>query len=339
MRSTETAAPKPADVARCRALLRRGSRSFHAASRLLPQEERDAAAAVYAFCRIADDAIDIGPDPEEGLAQLHGRLDRVFGAAPATDFIDRALGAVVRRHALPRGAFEALLEGFAWELTGRRYESASELYDYCVRVAATVGVIMARIMGCRDRDTLARACDLGVAMQLTNIARDVGEDAARQRLYLPTPWLRAAGLDPARWLADPSFNPQLGSVVRRVLEAADELYRRAESGIASLPWRYRGAIWSARLIYADIGRVIAGRHYDSVTRRAVTSPARKGWLMLAAVRASVARAPRPHHPVLPEARFLVDLATPTATSAADPRNGMPSRTEHSASRYLSRETS
>ncbi|UCF40150.1 MAG: phytoene/squalene synthase family protein [Gemmatimonadota bacterium] len=339
MRSASRDRVRRDDAARCRALLRQGSKSFHAASLLLPRRVRDAAAAVYAFCRIADDAIDLGPEPEAGLAELHHRLDRIYGAAPAADFIDRALGVTVQRYAIPRGVFEALLEGFAWELEDRRYDSADDLNAYCVRVAATVGVVMARVMGCRDPETLARACDLGVAMQLTNIARDVGEDAARGRLYLPTAWLREAGIDPARWLAAPSFSPALGSVVRRALDAAHTLYRRAESGIGRLPFRYRGAIWSARLIYADIGRALAEQRYDSVTRRAVTSPARKGRLMLTALRAAWGRAPVEIHPVLPEARFLIDLATANRAHAAPPRGGAGPHGNPPVSRFISQETS
>jgi phytoene synthase len=160
-------------------------------------------------------------------------------------------------------------------------------------------------------------------MQFTNIARDVGEDAARGRLYLPTSWLHEAGIDPARWLDAPSFTPELGSVVRRVLEAARRLYERAESGIGRLPVRVRSAIWGARLIYADIGRVIAERRYDSITRRAVTSPVRKAWLLATAIGTSLGRPRRGEHRALPEARFLVELAAPGRGHAtAPPRSAL-----------------
>jgi phytoene synthase len=197
------------------------------------------------------------------------------------------------------------------------------LTAYSVRVAATVGVAMTCVMGRHDAETVARACDLGVAMQFTNIARDVGEDAARGRLYLPTSWLHEAGIDPARWLDAPSFTPELGSVVRRVLEAARRLYERAESGIGRLPVRVRSAIWGARLIYADIGRVIAERRYDSITRRAVTSPVRKAWLLATAIGTSLGRPRRGEHRALPEARFLVELAAPGRGHAtAPPRSAL-----------------
>jgi 15-cis-phytoene synthase len=102
---------------------------------------------------------------------------------------------------LPRELPAALLEGFAWDAAGRYYETIDELHDYCARVAGSVGAMMALIMGVKNKQVLARACELGNAMQLTNIARDVGEDARNGRLYLPRSWMREAGIDPQAWLA------------------------------------------------------------------------------------------------------------------------------------------
>jgi len=248
------------DAARCRALLRQGSKSFHAASLLLPRRVRDAAAAVYAFCRIADDAIDLGPEPEAGLAELHHRLDRVYGAAPAADFIDRALGVTVRRYAIPRGVFEALLEGFAWELEDRRYESADDLNAYCVRVAATVGVVMARVMGCRDPETLARACDLGVAMQLTNIARDVREDAEACRVYLPAERLGEYGVSQEDLVDGEADDQAVSVVVSDVLDLAERYYESGDAGMHYLPSRARWAVLVASRLYRGIGRRLRQRH-------------------------------------------------------------------------------
>ena len=294
------------DARRCRAILRGGSRSFAAAARLLPRRERDAVAAVYAFCRAADDAIDRGGASRWTLFRLRRRLDGIYDGGQALEPADRALRAVVRHYSIPRSTFDALIEGFVWELEGRRYATIDDLHAYGVRVAATVGVAVACILGVRDEETLARACDLGVAMQLTNIARDVGEDARAGRLYLPTTWMTAAGLDPDAWLADPAFTPALGGVVRRLLAEADRLYRRSGPGIARLPRRSRWAIRAARLIYADIGRVIARHGLDSVSARAVTTASRKLWL---AARAAVATRRTTHPaPSLPAARFLVGAA-------------------------------
>ncbi len=296
---------RPDDVEACKAMLAAGSKSFSAASLLLPRHVRVPAAVFYAFCRVADDAVDESGDPDGAVVMLRGRLDRVFAGTPDDDPVDRSLAVIVARHRLPRAVFDALIDGFVWDAAGREYETLSEVVAYSARVASTIGVIMTLLMGVRDRDTLARACDLGVAMQLTNIARDVGEDAERGRIYLPRAWMREAGVDPEAFLAKPEFSPALGEVVRRLLEHADELYVRAEAGIPRLPRNCRPSIRAARLIYADIGRVIAERGYDSVTGRAVTTKGRKIWLLLGAMlgwRTGGELADEP----LPEVRFLLE---------------------------------
>ncbi len=117
---------------------------------------------------------------------------------------------VVRRSPCRAPCLDALLEGFAWDAAGRRYDTLDDLLDYAARVAGAVGAMMAVLMGVRDPALLARACDLGVAMQLTNIARDVGEDARAGRLYLPLAWLREAGIDPDAFLADPALQSRFG---------------------------------------------------------------------------------------------------------------------------------
>jgi phytoene synthase len=155
---------------------------------------------------------------------------------------------------------EALLEGLAWDAEGgRRYEDLPALEAYAARVAGSVGCMMAVLMGVRDRAALARACDLGVAMQLTNIARDVGEDARAGRLYLPLRWLREAGVDGDEWLVRPVFDPAVAGVVRRLLLAADELYRRAGAGIAALPSDAGPESAPPGLLYAGIGREVERR--------------------------------------------------------------------------------
>ncbi len=264
----------PADLRACRALLAGGSRTFFAASLLLPRRVRDPASALYAFCRLADDLIDRERDAA-GLERLSARLDGIYAGRPGPAAADRALAAVVAHHGIPRPLLDALLEGFRWDAEGRRYETAADLEAYAVRVAGAVGILMALLMGVRDAPALARAADLGIAMQLSNIARDVGEDAGMGRLYLPLAWLREAGIDPDAWLARPAFDPALGAVVRRLLDAADRFYRRADAGIAALPRGCRPGIRAARLLYAGIGDEVARRGHDSVGGRASVPTARK----------------------------------------------------------------
>jgi 15-cis-phytoene synthase len=158
---------------------------------------------------------------------------------------------------MPRALPDALLEGLAWDAMGRRYRNLADLHAYSARVASAVGVMMCVLMRVRSPDALARAADLGLAMQLTNIARDVGEDARAGRLFLPLDWLEEAGIDPERFLADPRPSAALAGVVRRLLDEADELYLRAATGVSSLPADCRLGIAAARHIYAAIGTEVA----------------------------------------------------------------------------------
>jgi phytoene synthase len=169
---------------------------------------------------------------------------------------------------------------------------------------------------------VARACELGVAMQLTNIARDVGEDARNGRLYLPRRWLTEAGIDADAWLLAPVHNAGIASVVQRLLRAADTLYRRAEHGIAALPRDCRPAIRAARLVYAEIGEKLQCRGLDSVSQRVVVSKQRKLALM---ARASGAWVFTPgvastRLPELPAISFLVEAcaASPQQTQSPAP---------------------
>jgi phytoene synthase len=303
-------APAPElDIATCKAILAEGSKSFAAASRLLPARIRDPAAVFYAFCRIADDLVDYSESPHDAVQTLHERLDRIYARQPDADPVDRALSRVVAEYELPRPLFDALIDGFAWDAQERVYEDFSSVVAYSARVASAVGVVMTLLMGPRDSVTLARACDLGVAMQLTNIARDVAEDAQRGRSYLPREWFVEAGLDPEAFLADPSSSAELEGIVRRLLEQADLLYRRADAGIGRLPRDSRAAIRAARLIYADIARALSRQGYDPLVGRAYVSKARKLWLLLRALLrptpASV-DAGLEHEPALPEVQFLLD---------------------------------
>jgi 15-cis-phytoene synthase len=313
-----------ADLAACRALLANGSRTFLAASRLLPAAVRDPACALYAFCRLADDEVDGqtgGGEPHaagdaDGQAasaaavqRLRARLDRIYAGDPAPEAADRALAVVVRRFAIPAELPLALIDGFAWDADGRRYDTLHDLQCYAARVAGTVGAMMALLMGVRSPTGLACACDMGVAMQLSNIARDVGEDARLGRLYLPRQWLREAGLCPDAWLAAPQHSPALAEVVQRLLREADALYARVDAGVAALPLGCRPGINAARFLYAEIGLEVERQGLNPVDRRAVVGRGRKAVSLL---RALLALSPDDSHrpqPPLPATRFLVEAVT------------------------------
>ncbi|MFM7341955.1 MAG: phytoene/squalene synthase family protein [Betaproteobacteria bacterium] len=299
------------DLQACVELMRGGSRSFFAASRLLPARMRAASIALYAFCRVADDLVDQaqerGDDARRSLEELSQRLDAIYRGKPWSHVEDRALAVVVHEHQLPRGLLEALLEGFAWDAQGRTYDSLDELQAYAARVAGSVGAMMCWIMGGRSAATLARACELGVAMQLTNIARDVGEDARNGRLYLPRRSMAQAGLDSQAWLMEPRICEPIQQVVEGLLREADRLYRQSMAGVAGLPRDCRAAIVAARLIYAEIGHQLRRDGLNPVDHRAVVSRSRKlallsrAWWPQACVPALAFAAP------LPATAYLVDL--------------------------------
>lgn len=260
-----------ADVLACRQILRQGSRSFHAASLLLPRRVGDAASALYAFCRVADNAVDEPIVAGPVVSGLEDRLGAIYSDDYLASPVDRAFRDVVRSHEIPRAVPEALLEGLLWDEMGRTYSDLPELYDYGVRVGSTVGVMMTLVMGRRDSETLAAASELGLAMQLTNIARDVGEDARRGRIYLPLDRLRSGGVDPKAWLTEPKLEPGISDTVAWLLDDADRLYARSWIGISRLPAGSRPAIRAAALMYAEIGNAIRRAGCDSVNRRAWTT--------------------------------------------------------------------
>lgn len=316
--------PSGSAEAELEATLRAGSKSFHLASLLLPRRVRTPTLALYAFCRHADDAVDDAPSDDgarRAVDGLRARLERVYASRSLDTLVERAFASVVERFAIPRAIPDALVEGMAWDAEGRRYESIDDVRAYGMRVAGTVGLMMTLVMGRRDPRVLARACDLGVAMQLTNIARDVGEDARRGRLYLPAAWLAEAGVDREGFLAHPRPSEGVRAVVARLLGEADGLYARADEGIGHLPRDCRTSIRAARLVYAAIGDVVRREGFDSVSSRAVVPLPRKLWLVLRALGARGWRPSPLEGAVSAEAAPLVLAVAGDASGAASMPEG------------------
>jgi 15-cis-phytoene synthase len=281
----------------CREWIRVHSKSFYLSSLLLPAEVRHGAWALYAFCRRADDAVDENAGPGEAMARVDGlrrRLDAVYGndVSARSHPIDRAFSMLVTNYRLPRALPEALLAGMEMDARGASYESDDDLLTYCFRVASTVGLMMTRIMGCSHDVAWLRAADLGVAMQLTNIARDVGEDARRGRVYLPASLCREVGMTPRDVLSAREATPPIREAVRILLARADAHYRAADLGVPLLPRGCRLAIASSRLIYSRIGAAIARNNHDSITQRAYVSLPRK-LLLVTRATAAIFSSPGP----------------------------------------------
>ena len=233
------------------------------------------------------------------LARLRDQTRAVFRGETPTDPVFAAFAAVVRRHEIPQAYALAHLDGYAMDVEGRVYQRFDDTLDYCYRVAGAVGLMMAHVMGVRRPDILDRACDLGIAFQLTNIARDVIEDAAIGRVYLPADWLREARI-PASELMHPRHRAALARVVSRLLREAEPYYASAAFGIAHLPPRSAWAIATAHRVYRAIGIEVARRGAAAWQDRVATSPAAKlgamiggGTGALAAIASRRFRAPPP----------------------------------------------
>jgi 15-cis-phytoene synthase len=306
------------------ALIRQGSKSFYAASRLLPADIRHSAYALYAFCRMSDDAVDLEEQgtgrKREAVERLRERLDLAYSGRPKPIAADIAFADMVHRHTMPRALPLALIDGLAFDAEGGRCASLSDLFAYSARVAGSVGAMMTVLMGVREPVILARACDLGVAMQLTNIARDVGEDARAGRLYLPLDWLAEEGIDAEAFLAAPRFDQRVAALVARLLGEAEGLYRRSVSGISGLPLACRPAMHAARIIYREIGRSLAATGHDSINRRAIVPDSRKLMLLGGALGRTIMPRLGVFDGPLPETAFLVEAVIMTAAPWRKPRN-------------------
>jgi phytoene synthase len=183
------------DRALCRTIIAAHSKSFALASALLPAGLRDDIAATYAFCRRCDDAVDTGPgDPIAAVRRLRAELASIYDGEAQAEPVLGAFQDVVRRRGIPQEYPRELIEGMAMDAMGARYETFDDLDLYCYRAAGVVGLMLCHVMGVRDERALAHATHLGMAMQLTNICRDVREDAARGRRYVPdTLWRPSPG--------------------------------------------------------------------------------------------------------------------------------------------------
>lgn len=259
----------------------KGSKSFRSASRLFDPEVREDAWLLYAWCRRCDDEID-GQDhghgheeitPEEQrrrLERLYDQTRRALAGEPTEDHTFAAFQRVALRHHLPERWPLDLIDGFAMDVDHREYGTVDDVMAYCWHVAGVVGVMMARVMGVSDPEVLRRAQDLGLAFQLTNIARDVVEDADNGRVYLPAEWLVEAGLAPtAEAVADPANRIKVHAVTARLLQLAEPYYNSARDGLRGLPFRSSMAIAAARGVYREIGRKVV-RSGPGVWRRRVS---------------------------------------------------------------------
>jgi 15-cis-phytoene synthase len=245
----------------CRGMITKGSKSFSLAARLFDPDTRDAAFFLYGWCRYCDDQVDQA-GMEESREQLEQRLRTLaeatrsaFSGAAQEQAVFIAMQYIVRRYSIPAHYALELIEGMAMDARSTRYQTFNDLLLYCYRVAGTVGLMMSHVMGLRDEQALKHAADLGMAMQLTNIARDITEDAEMGRIYLPIQWIEEAGMVPEE-IAAPKNRQKLALVMRRLLREAERYYVSGDAGLWHLSFRSACAVAAARHVYAAIGSLL-----------------------------------------------------------------------------------
>jgi phytoene synthase len=287
----------PTVVAACRAVMQEHAKSFSRAARFLPWRLRDPVAVLYAFCREADDAIDLAPSEavareraERMIAELAPAGTSSADLAPPPDPVVRAFLQWSAHRPLARLAARELLAGIASDVGPVRVQDEGELIRYGYRVAGTVGLLMCSVFEVHDPVAHPFAIDLGIAMQLTNIARDVAEDATRDRVYLPEAWLRQAGTSQAALTRGESPAVALAPSVARLLDLADRFYASAALGIRFLPAEARPAILVASHLYRGIGEVLRARGHNPLLGRAVVPPSMRPALITRALGSAAAHA-------------------------------------------------
>jgi phytoene synthase len=268
----------------CRAMTRHHSKSFFLATRLLPPPKRRAMEAFYAFCRSSDDAVDMSADGAGTLARWVALVQHP--TPPADQPVLLAWNDVCIRYNLPFDLVCELLAGVAMDLSVQRYETFAELWVYCYRVASVVGLISMRVIGYQP-GAEAYAIRLGIALQLTNILRDVGEDAARGRIYLPLEDLRRFGITEQEIL-DGVNDERFHALMRFEIERAEALYRASWPGILLLNRDGQLSVAAAALLYRGILGKIVENEFDVVNKRACLSASEK-LIMLPAIHRKLQR--------------------------------------------------
>ncbi|OQW51563.1 MAG: hypothetical protein A4S09_10060 [Proteobacteria bacterium SG_bin7] len=245
-----------------REVIRHGSKSFSLAARLFDTETLEAAVLLYRWCRFCDDEIDRSKTGEhlKKLDFLRNQTEAVINGKTSDLEPFQALAFLIKKYDIPPHYPIELIKGLQMDVENQTYQTIDELKLYCYRVAGVVGLMMAHIMKVSSETALRHACDMGMAMQLTNIARDIFADAEMGRIYLPKVNLKKnqVPFSPKSFSVS-VYHGRLANVTRLILDEADKLYGSGDQGLEFLSLRAQIAILSARYIYSDIGRIVRSR--------------------------------------------------------------------------------
>ena len=296
----------------------RGSKSFAAASRLFDKATRERVWLLYAWCRACDDLADaqdhggeLGDQSgaEERLATIRRLTHAAFAGTPTGTPAFDALHLLAQETGITRAMADDVIAGFALDTAGWRPVTEADMLRYCYHVAGAVGVMMAAVMGVapQDEDTLARACDLGIAFQLANIARDVAEDHAAGRCYLPGDWLAEAGIAPEA-LMERQHRAPLARMVHRLCALEARYAASARVGAGRLAFRQRWAVLAAAGIYGAIARQAERKGEAALASRITISRGAKVGFLARALVQSLLPARQDERPALPSRRELAALA-------------------------------
>lgn len=281
----KTTGLSPTAVQLAETILHTHARSFRWASVLLPKTARIEAAVVYAFCRLADDAVDEAPTPEQGKENLLDLLAELDGEKDAREIVV-AFREVMHVRQIPRRAVDELCAGILADTRDVKVADDGELLRYCYRVAGCVGLLMCGVIGVKDERALPYAIDLGIGMQLTNICRDVVEDLGRDRVYVPKTRLKAAGVDPdslKEKIAQGNEPEGVRVVIRDLLDLAERYYASGDAGLHYIPLRARFSMTAAARIYRAIGFELRRRDCTALGGRAHTGKLTKIWWLIRSV--------------------------------------------------------
>lgn len=259
-------APWTETILRCRDEFFRAARQFWLLPEILEPIVRDDVALLYCFCRRLDDAVDEAPNRKAARAALWTFADELREKASPRPLV-AALLAARGRVPFPVHAAEALIAGMTSDLESVRVADDAELIRYCYRVSSSVGLMLCAILRIEAPRSVPRAVDLGLALQLTNILLGVGEDARRDRVYLPATRLAAEGITQAQVLDGTADHTALRRVMMGLTTLADRYYASADEGVRDIPWRYRHGVLVLSRLYGAMGRRVTRQTYDPFTDR------------------------------------------------------------------------
>lgn len=266
-------------------ITRRQAKTFYAASRFLPKDKRQAAYAIYAICRAADDSVDNAESNSAALnlVKIKEKIERAYGNVALNDNLLSVFRETTQKYKIPKSYFDEMLAGMQMDITKNRYATFDELYLYCYRVAGVIGLLMLKIFGEAQQEAQKYAADLGIALQITNILRDIKEDFARNRIYLPLEEMKRFGVTP-EYVSQEKIDQNFIALIKFLSDLAKLYYGNSAKGIRMInSRRCRFVACAIKDIYAQILKEIEKNNYDVYSKRLYVNTPKKVTILLKAL--------------------------------------------------------